>query len=128
MTVEAEIKPTNSYFGDIMSDVNLVCFLLGIDGGGTKTEFLLTDLNGKELKRVILGGSNPVSVGIKNTFAVLNEGVTKLCEGLNSGEISAFAGIASGKVGDNQKLLNEFLSQYGFALSDSDFVTTNWVT
>ena len=37
-----------------MSD-NRIKYLLGIDGGGTKTEFLLTDINENEKSRVILG-------------------------------------------------------------------------
>ena len=81
-----------------MSDVTQGIFLLGIDGGGTKTEFLLTDSVGNEIKRLFLGGSNPVNKGIENTFGVLNEGITKICDGLDFGEISAFAGIAGGKI------------------------------
>jgi len=93
-------------------------YLLGIDGGGTKTEFLLTDSVGNEIKRLFLGNSNPVNQGIENTFTVLNEGITKICEGLDLGEISAFAGIAGSKTGENQKFIRKFLSGFGFALSD----------
>lgn len=109
-----------------MSDITQGIFLLGIDGGGTKTEFLLTDSVGNEIKRLFLGGSNPVNKGIENTFGVLNEGITKICDGLDFGEISAFAGIAGGKTGENQKLINDFLSRFGFASfgcgSDIDLV------
>ncbi len=109
-----------------MSDITQGIFLLGIDGGGTKTEFLLTDSVGNEIKRLFLGGSNPVNKGIENTLGVLNEGITKICDGLDFGEISAFAGIAGGKTGKNQKLINDFLSRFGFASfgcgSDIDLV------
>lgn len=109
-----------------MSDITQGIFLLGIDGGGTKTEFLLTDSVGNEIKRLFLGGSNPVNKGIENTLGVLNEGITKICDGLDFGEISAFAGIAGGKTGENQKLINDFLSRFGFASfgcgSDIDLV------
>ena len=109
-----------------MSDITQGIFLLGIDGGGTKTEFLLTDSVGNEIKRLFLSGSNPVNKGIENTFGVLNEGITKICDGLDFGEISAFAGIAGGKTGENQKLINDFLSRFGFASfgcgSDIDLV------
>ncbi len=101
--------------GDNMADINSVRFLLGIDGGGTKTEFLLTDLTGKEIKRVFLGGSNPVNTGIENTCAVLEKGFVQICEGFNLDEISVFAGIAGVKAGENQKLINNFLSRFGFA-------------
>lgn len=90
-------------------------YLLGIDGGGTKTEFLLTDSNRKEIRRLILGASNPVSTSIENTYNVLNDGIEGLCEGFNLSEISVFAGIAGAKSGDNQHLINNFLSKFGFA-------------
>lgn len=95
-----------------------VRYLLGIDGGGTKTEFLLCDLNGEEIKRLSLGGSNPVNKGIENTYSVLNEGIIRICNGLNFGEISVFAGVAGAKSGENSKLINEFLSRFGFASFD----------
>ncbi len=93
-------------------------YLLGIDGGGTKTEFLLTDSVGNEVRRLFLGNSNPVNRGIENTFAVINEGIIKICEGLNIGEISVFAGIAGSKTAESQRLLNDFLSSFGFASFD----------
>ena len=92
-----------------------VKYLLGVDGGGTKTEFLLCDLNGKEIRRLFLGGSNSVNRGIGNTFAVLGEGIEQVCDGFDFGEISVFAGVAGSKSGENQRLINEFLSHFGFA-------------
>ncbi len=97
---------------------NSVKFFLGIDGGGTKTEFLLTDSFGNEINRLFLGGSNPINHGIENTFAVLNEGITRTCDGFNFDEISIFAGIAGTKTGNNMKLLCDFLSGFGFASYD----------
>ena len=91
-----------------------IIYLLGIDGGGTKTEFLLTELSGQEIKRIILGSSNPVNVGIDNTFAVLEDGIRNICKGYNFTEISVFAGIAGAKTGDNEKRINDFLSEFGF--------------
>lgn len=90
-------------------------YLLGIDGGGTKTEFLLTDLNGKEIRRLILGPSNPVSTGIESTYSVLNDGIKEICKGFNFSEISAYAGIAGAKSSDNKHFINTFLSKFGFA-------------
>ncbi len=90
-------------------------YLLGIDGGGTKTEFLLTDVRGREIKRIFLGGSNPVNVGIKNTCDILNEGINEICRGLHREKISVFAGIAGAKTGDNERQINDFLSSFGFS-------------
>ena len=51
---------------------------LGIDGGGSKTAFLLEDDNGRELARFETGPSNWVSSGPGKTLESLTEGVTKL--------------------------------------------------
>ncbi len=92
-----------------------VKYLLGIDGGGTKTEFLLTDISGQEIRRIIPGGSNPVNMGIENSCSVLSDGIKRICEGINYSELSVFAGIAGAKTGDNEKRINDFLSFFGFA-------------
>lgn len=99
-------------------------YLLGIDGGGTKTEFLLTDLNGKELKRAVFGASNPVNIGIENAENILMQGIAQVCGGVDLCEISVFAGLAGGMSGDNRNLINNFLSGFGFGAyangSDTD--------
>lgn len=97
---------------------NKIKYLLGIDGGGTKTEFLLCDLNGNEIKRIFLGASNPVSSDIEKTFEILNNGILSICNGIDISEISVFAGIAGIKSGNRQNLINEFLSHFGFASYD----------
>lgn len=89
-------------------------YLLGIDGGGTKTEFLLTDIFGNIIKRLQLGSSNPVNIGTENTFNVLNEGILKICKNFDRTEISVFAGLAGANTGNNCKLINEFLSGFRF--------------
>jgi thioredoxin-related protein len=66
-------------------------YLLGIDGGGTKTEFLLTDRNRNAVRRIVLGGSNPVDVGMDNCQKILEEGISQICKGINLRAISAFA-------------------------------------
>lgn len=92
-----------------------VKYFLGIDGGGTKTEFLLTDSIGNGTKRLFLGGSNPVSQGIENTFSVLENGITEICKGYDLGGISVFAGVAGINTGEYRSLISSFLSRFGFA-------------
>ncbi len=89
-------------------------YLLGIDGGGTKTEFLLTDLNEKEIRRLFLGPSNPVNIGIENTKELLRQGITEICEGFDLAEISVFAGLAGGGTGNLKVEVNNFLGELGF--------------
>lgn len=89
-------------------------YLLGIDGGGTKTEFLLTDIDEKEIKRVVLATSNPVNVGIEKAEEVLRQGIMQLCEGLDFAEISVFAGLAGGVSQEINSEIRRFLGSFGF--------------
>ena len=90
-------------------------YLLAIDGGGTKTEFLLTDIYKKEIARTVLGASNAVDSGIENTKKILEQGIHKVCQGINLREVSLFAGLAGGITGNNKQEINKFLSKFGFA-------------
>lgn len=92
-----------------------VKYLLAVDGGGTKTEFLLTDLNKKEISRVILGASNPVDIGMDNTKKILEEGIRTVCRGVSLREVSAFVGLAGGITSNNKALISEFLKSFDFA-------------
>lgn len=111
--------------GSLALSQNKVNYLLGIDGGGTKTEFLLTDLNGKEIKRVILGASNPVNIGIENTEKILEQGISQICGDIDYSEISVFAGLAGGISGGNKAIINKFLSGFGFGAFDNAGDTDN---
>lgn len=50
-------------------------FVLGIDGGGTKTEAIITDDKGNLLGRGIAGASNYQTVGLDNALAALAEAI-----------------------------------------------------
>lgn len=93
-----------------------VRYLLGIDGGGTKTEFLLTTFGTerKEVARIILGPSNPVDLGMEACKNVLEQGIRQICAGINLRQVCAFAGLSGGTLGDNQAVINSFLSRFGF--------------
>lgn len=93
---------------------NKIKYLLGIDGGGTKTEFLLTDYDRNEIKRIFLSASNPVNIGVENTKAILRQGISEICEGINLAEISVFAGLAGGGTGNIKTELLDFLGSFGF--------------
>lgn len=97
-------------------------YYLGIDGGGTKTEFLLADRDGKELKRVLLGTCNPNDIGMEATLAVLNQGIMEICGSLLKSQISVFAGIAGSTTGDHKQRILAFLEKHRFGriAADSD--------
>ena len=51
--------------------------MIAIDGGGTKTEFILFDDKGRVIKRKIAGGSNMNSLGSQTAFSVIKSGKFK---------------------------------------------------
>ena len=103
-------------------------YFLGIDGGGTKTEFMLTDKDGVLINRTILGASNPVDVGLTGTFEILEEGISDVCGGVFLSKVSVFAGIAGGITGDNKQKISAFLQKFGFCRQDNDSDAKNAVS
>lgn len=102
-------------------------YYFGIDGGGTKTEFLLVDKTGRVIKNIISCESNPVDVGINKTFEVLEKGIYEACQGIPLNKVSVFAGIAGGITGDNQKKIASFFDNFHFCKSANDSDSKNAV-
>lgn len=72
--------------------------LIAVDGGGTKTEFLLFTPAGKVVKRILLPGANPNSAGLADCCATLRQGIDALLQegyGVQAVFIGC-AGMASG--------------------------------
>lgn len=91
-----------------------ICYYLGIDGGGTKTEFILADKQGVILNDIILGTCNPNDIGIEAALKVLEQGILEVCAGIDKSSISVFAGIAGLSVGDNGRHIDALLQKYHF--------------
>ena len=76
--------------------------LIGIDGGGTKTEFALIDETGRSLNSIVLEGSNPNVHGIEQAVDVIRRGI----DFLRPGEMKVMgvclggAGMGGGTNGD----------------------------
>ena len=84
--------------------------LAAVDGGGTKTEFVLYTEKGEVLKRIRLSGSNPNAVGVEGAQAVLKKGLDQLFA--ENGNIAAiYAGISGCRLRANQRALRTFLKQ-----------------
>ena len=80
---------------------NHITTMIGIDGGGTKTEFVLFAEKGNILKRVVLGASNPNSCGMEKTLEILETGINecrKVCPEVD-GIFLGQAGFVSGNAG-----------------------------
>lgn len=65
-------------------------YLIGIDGGGTKTSAVLSDMDGNILYRATTAGTNHQIIGIENAAENINEVVSVLLDrcGLTLGDIS----------------------------------------
>ena len=83
---------------------------IGIDGGATKTEFILFTDEGEIVKRIVLGGCNPNASGIKQSFATLKSGIDSLL-GVRHDVAGVFAGISGYFSGNNSELLEELFSK-----------------
>ena len=83
---------------------------IAIDGGGTKTDFLLFSADGEIFDRIQLGGCNPNAYGLTHTENVLSDGIDKM---VSSGEkiVGVFAGISGASAGKNREALTEFLKK-----------------
>lgn len=84
--------------------------MIGIDGGGTKTEFCLFDALGRVLARERLGGTNPNAYGMEQTKQTLKNGIDRLM-GRENGICAIFAGIAGCGVESNRRAVTSFLKR-----------------
>lgn len=83
---------------------------LGIDGGATKTEFVLIGEDGQVLQRLLLEGCNPNACGMDTACQVLKNGMdTVLARGYKLDGV--FAGIAGTMSGDNRAKIQTYLQQ-----------------
>ena len=85
---------------------------IAVDGGGTKTEFLLFTHTGNIIKRIVLEGTNPNIVGMEKAFLTLKTGIDILKS--SQFHISGiFIGIAGcGGKENNQEITRLFKTEY----------------
>ncbi len=90
-----------------------MAYYLGVDGGGTKTEFLLVDEEGRALGGKVVQGSNPNDIGVEGTYEVVINGVKSLCEGCNvpMTETCVYVGGSGCGVGDISKSLQSRMNK-----------------
>ena len=89
-------------------------YLLGIDGGGSKTDFLVCDTELNEVARFITSRSNPNDIGIEALESLLKEGVNRLLSEnrIDASDIAAaYAGIAGLTSSDYAQRVKLLLSQ-----------------
>jgi len=95
-------------------------YFLGIDGGGTKTQFLLCDKNNRVVSRLTMGPCNPNDVGMENCFELLEKGINDIRGDIPCNKIVTFAGIAGGGLsGNNKDILHSFFEKFSFYAFDN---------
>ena len=84
--------------------------MIGIDGGGTKTEFVAFTENGSVLDRFVLGGSNPNAVGIEQSALLLQEGIDRISTAHGTVR-GIFVGASGFLTGGNGKIIEKMLKE-----------------
>lgn len=83
---------------------------IAIDGGGTKTEFVMLEESGNVLRTISLGGSNPNVCGIEKTTEILKTGIDSLLA-INLDVSGIFGGIAGISIESNMKAIKNFFKK-----------------
>ena len=86
-------------------------YMLGVDGGGTKTEFLLFCSDGTQIKRIVLGCSNPNVVGIEKCAQLLKSGIDEML-GVYPQIKAVYIGAAGFLLGNNAETIKKELESY----------------
>ena len=76
-------------------------FVIGIDGGGTKTVGVLANLEGKILREIKTGSTNPNKIGFKRAIFNLKDLISKISKGKKIK--IAYLGLAGGLERDKEK-------------------------
>jgi len=85
-------------------------YFLGIDGGGTKTKFMLKNQNGDIINELTLGASNPTSVGIDACCELFYNGIKEICKDIPLGKVSIFIGAAGCGITTNKNAVYQRLT------------------
>lgn len=78
-------------------------FLIGVDGGGTKTIAVLADWKGKILRKIKIGPSNPNKIGFEKSISNLKKLLKKISKNYSKEIKIAYLGIAGGLERDIKK-------------------------
>ena len=95
-------------------------YYLGIDGGGTKTEFALSDSEDKIVCRIFLDGCNPNTVGIEQAKRIIETGILQVCKDVPLSSVVVYAGIAGCASGNYATEIKDMLEKMSFAACDVD--------
>ena len=123
--LENAIRLAN-YFGvavDALFAETEKTLLVGIDGGGTKTEYILFSKNGTVHNVIRTEGSNPNDAGIQHSIDVLTGGLEQLLRGKTP--LAVFAGIGGVSLEKYQKAIKAALEERFHTLVGADTDAAN---
>lgn len=83
---------------------------IGVDGGGGKTELVLFTSRGEVISRIVLSASNPNTVGMERTCAVMKEGIDALLPLSKNSVRGIYIGLAGIPREDQRQQLERFLA------------------
>lgn len=83
---------------------------IGVDGGGTKTEFVRCDASGRVLAHCLLPTSNPADIGLTAAYRVLHRGIRALFSGTDGQIDGMFVGLSGGTTGHFQEGIHKLLA------------------
>ena len=85
--------------------------MIGIDGGGTKTEFIMFTEDGAILERFMAGTCNPNAIGIEACADMLIKGINNLLT-VNSNVCGVYIGSAGFLLGNNVSEIRDTLKRH----------------
>ncbi len=117
---------TDELLDNKMSD-RIVSAMIAVDGGGTKTEFVLFDKNGNIFNHTVLEGSNPNLKGVEHSVNVIKNGIDFLLADKIIDVEGIFIGIAGGFAGgkSNIKITKHLKELYPYTKIKVDSDITN---
>ena len=102
-----------SFFGILVDDLlrlQAEKLYLGIDGGGTSTEFVVVNADGRVFEKFSRPGCNPNDIGLKNAANIICDGIRDVL--LKFPRICyTFCGIAGVSVGDTAAKMTKLLQE-----------------
>jgi len=84
--------------------------MIGVDGGGTKTEFIMFSEDGVILEKLLAGPCNPNAVGIENSVNMLTKNINTLLS-VNSSVCGIYIGSAGFLLGNNAPQIRNALKK-----------------
>ncbi|MBE6537878.1 MAG: XRE family transcriptional regulator [Ruminococcaceae bacterium] len=85
-------------------------FMIGVHGDSSKTEFLLFGERGHISNRLLLGGSNPNTYGLKDSYTTIKAGIDKLMA-IKPNIKGIYIGCAGFDTGNNAASIRELLKK-----------------